>query len=643
MRIVRSRRGARLRTPPSRRSARRRARADSSRCFCPQSVSWSRRSSTPTRSVESSVVSPRGIARGARPARSLGSRRPPPPRRRTDPERPRGLEKDQEPVFAYGFEDLTGAEWALIEALSARADVTVSIPYEPARPAFAALEGTVTDLAALAAGAVEELPPVEHRLVPPALVHLERELFGDGRALEESLDGSVQFLEGAGVRGTVELVATEVIGLVRADTPPDRIGIVCESPSVGARPSSPFSPRSAFRMHSSTRCGSARLPLVGRCSRCFATPGVAVNERSSSPFSARPSRIERRSVDFVEGRLRGRAIVDQARVEEESEKLRGAHVPALVELRAEADPVLAARTLARTMIRNAWGLDAPPVGGDARGDARAYRATARTFDELSDFSRLDGRGVAADDVIAALERTAVRPVAAGETGRVAVLDYGRARTRVFDAVFLLGLEEGSLPRRDRPSPLLDDDSRRELGGQLAAEHGRSRPVPLLHRLHASDPSALSGSRGRERRRRSAGAEPVLGRRPRALACGGLPRDSSASAVQPYLDAGLGSERAGATARAGAPDDRRPPGRRGARFGERLVAPARARSTCVRPSYRPPKPHRSRADVEQGRVLGDRAQRFADCSSAWLVERVIDPKTIDAEPDPMLEDRSSTRR
>jgi RecB family exonuclease len=29
------------------------------------------------------------------------------------------------------------------------------------------------------------------------------------------------------------------------------------------------------------------------------------------------------------------------------------------------------------------------------------------------------------------------------------------------------------------------------------------------------------------------------------------------------------------------------------------------------------------------------ERFADCSSAWLVERVIDPKKIDAEPDPIL--------
>ncbi|HEU5490878.1 MAG TPA: hypothetical protein VFU84_08795, partial [Gaiellaceae bacterium] len=51
------------------------------------------------------------------------------------------------PVLAYGFEDLTGAEWALLEALSARTEVTVSIPYEPGRAAFETLERTVEDLA----------------------------------------------------------------------------------------------------------------------------------------------------------------------------------------------------------------------------------------------------------------------------------------------------------------------------------------------------------------------------------------------------------------------------------------------------------------------------------------------------------------
>src|SRR5438045_5786171 len=82
-----------------------------------------------------------------------------------------------EPVFAYGFEDLTGAEWALIEALAGRAEVQVSLPYEPGRVAFASLRRTADDLAGLAAGRVEELPAGSHRYLPAALAHVERALF----------------------------------------------------------------------------------------------------------------------------------------------------------------------------------------------------------------------------------------------------------------------------------------------------------------------------------------------------------------------------------------------------------------------------------------------------------------------------------
>ncbi len=59
------------------------------------------------------------------------------------------------PVFAYGFEDLTGAEWALLQALAGRAEVTVSLPYEPNRAAFDSLRRTSDDLTALAAGRIE--------------------------------------------------------------------------------------------------------------------------------------------------------------------------------------------------------------------------------------------------------------------------------------------------------------------------------------------------------------------------------------------------------------------------------------------------------------------------------------------------------
>ena len=51
-----------------------------------------------------------------------------------------------EPVFAYGFEDLTGTEWSMLQALAGRSEVTVSIPYEPGRTAFVSLARSAPSL-----------------------------------------------------------------------------------------------------------------------------------------------------------------------------------------------------------------------------------------------------------------------------------------------------------------------------------------------------------------------------------------------------------------------------------------------------------------------------------------------------------------
>jgi ATP-dependent helicase/nuclease subunit B len=541
------------------------------------------------------------------------------------------------PVFAYGFEDLTAAEWALVAALAGRAEITVSLPYEPGRPAFASLRRTAEDLASLASGRIVELPPGAEAHLPAALAHLERTLFAEapGRA---PLGGAVRFLEGAGTRGTAELAGQEIAALVRAGTDPAEIGVVCDSVDRWRAPLEtvfgalgiPYAVEERRRLPQ-TALGAALLGLLR-----FAWLDGGRSDLFGflrSPFSG----LTRPAVDYVEGRLRGRAVHAPSRVEEESERLRGTPVPFLGELRDAATPVSGARSTARAMAAAAYGLAAPPSGSAAADDLRALEAVLRTLDELESLERAEAIPLRTDEVLGALERTTVRSAGVAEPGRVAVLDLPRVRTRRFDALLVLGLEEGTLPRRGRTSPFLDDDRRRVLGGRLERPDPverdrylfytactRPRERLVLVREAATDEGAprepspfwdevvrlfdpLDVERATKRRPLSAltwplEEAPTERERLRALAglASGEPGESQALAAangwSRRLDRALGA------------------------FGRRtaLRSPAVLDWLGQRTTF-------AAAELE----------RFADCSSAWLVERVISPKTIDAEPDAML--------
>jgi RecB family exonuclease len=542
-----------------------------------------------------------------------------------------------QPVFAYGFEDLTGAEWALVEALAARTEVTVSLPYEPGRPAFEALHRTAEDLAGLAVGAIEELPPRYAAVAPPALAHLERVLFSDEPGDSPPIDGAVRFFEGAGGRGTFELVGEEVLALARAGTPLERIGLVVPSYDRvrGALETVLGSFGIPFAVDGETRL--TQTPLVHALAALlrFGWGGGTRNDLFRylrSPFSG----LERRSVDFVEGRLRGRAVQAPERVIEEAERLRGAPLPVLAELQESADPVVAVRDLAAQMLQNAYGVQRPPADVASRLHLRAHESLTRLLAELERWNELSG-DLTREDVLAAIERAALRPRIGDDAGRVAVVDLRRARTRRFDAVFVLGLEEGSLPRRGTGSPFLDDEARRGLD-QRGARLERADPVSRDRYLFYT---ACTRASQRLYLVREAADDD------------GSPRDASpfwhdvqalfdpddarnwtrrrplSALTWPLDQAPTERERLRALAELAAHDAWAADGLARANGWERRLE--RARGAFHRPT-RITHPLVLEQLASRGSFGVTELERFADCSSAWFVERFLSPKKIDAEPD-----------
>ncbi|HEY6960358.1 MAG TPA: PD-(D/E)XK nuclease family protein [Gaiellaceae bacterium] len=532
-----------------------------------------------------------------------------------------------QPVFAYGFEDLTGAEWSLLNALSGRTEVEVSLPYEPGRVAFASLSRTADDLARLA-DKVEELPAsgeVQH----PALAHLERALFEESPPPAPPLEAAVRFFEGAGPRGTLELVADELVQLLRSGVAPERIALVAPSLDQWRGPLEtvlgafeiPYAVESRVRL-GATPLGHALLQFLR-----YAWSEGGRRELFAylrSPYSG----LARSSVDYVEGRLRGRAIHTPQRVEEEAEKLREAPVPGLVELRGAESCVDAVRALLRTMLRSAYGTEAPPAGESSRLDLRAYGHALQLLTEV------EGLSVTREELIAALERCEVRLASSGEQGRVAVLDLMRARTRRFDVVFVLGLEEGTLPRRSRTSPFLDDDRRKDLEARLERPDQVSRDRYLFYtactratrRLYLVREAATDDGAPREPSPFWEEVAAVFDDDDVAHATARRPL----SALTWTLDSAP-SERERLRALVMLPPDEAAALADANGWERRL---ARARNATKRET-------RLRSAVLLA-MYGSRTtfaatelERFADCSSAWLFERVISPRTIDAEVDPML--------
>ena len=281
------------------------------------------------------------------------------------------------------------------------------------------------------------------------------------------------------------------------------------------------------------------------------------------------------------------------------------------------------------MLRAAYGLEAPPTTEAARLDLRAYQAVLGLLDELEGWQKLGG-GLSVEELVGALERAMVRTGSARE-GHVAIVDLLRARTRQAEVVFVLGLEEGSLPRRSQPSAFLDDDRRRELDGERAAGEAPTRSPATATSSTPPAPAPRGACTSCARRR------PTTARRVSRARSGTTSRPCFAAGGRRALDDAGAPLSALVWPIEGAPTERErlralawlstrtapPPARSRAPTAGSAASSARsARSTGRRGS--PTRPC-SQTLSERAMFGVTELETFAGCSSIWFVERLARPE------------------
>ncbi len=521
------------------------------------------------------------------------------------------------PVFLYGFDDLTRLQRHAVETLAGIADVTVALTWED-RAALAGRARTVDALAPLAGERVELPADADHYAdhAREALHHLERGLFEDDLARVDPGE-AVRLLESGGERAEAELVASEVLALVRNGVLPEEIAVVFRSP----REAAPLV-RRVFAEYGIPVAVDAPRPLgdtaLGRgivaLLRCAAGDARADDVLA---WLRTPGLLERHELaDALEADVR-RAGVTSAEAARRLWEEKRWRLDAIDRMSGAADVAKQAQVEMESLFAAPRRRMAARLDGEEALDARVLAAAREALKDLAALAAADAElAPSPGELAAALAALDVREDPA--PGAVRLADPLALRARRVRALILCGLQEGAFPRPGRPEPFLPDGRRRELAAasglalrlrEDALDDERalfyacaSRPEELLALSYrSSDEEGRPAVRSFfvDDVRDLFGAALDEGRRTRPLADVTWPERLAPTARE--------RARAAAAAGSGAPPAPIGPLREPAvleRMSERGVWPARALETA------------------------------AGCAVRWLVEHWLRPDTFEPDPEPM---------
>ena len=524
---------------------------------------------------------------------------------------------------------------SLFEALAARAEVLVSLPYVPGRRAYDAIEPMVARLSRTAVS-VEELQPADQD-APTGLAALTRGLYSELPAAAPPVAAGVRLCEVAGARGEAETIAAMVAALLRDGLSPDDVLVVVPSPEAILAGQA-----AAFEALGVPHAIDARLPLgrtpfghalIGLCRFAW---GRGTREHLFAWLRSPASGLPRSRVDQWEGRLRGNGRREaDAAYEMLCEIARP--VPAVEALRASDDRVGALREVLTQAARNAWGLDARVRGsGEQARQLRAWRAALGVLDGLATLP-VPASG---DEVIGALESASLRVGDDRRSGRVRVVALRRARTHRVPVVVLAGLEEGRGLVFARRGGLASEGVRRALDGAgvplvrrddealarylvTAAVASVDRQLVLVRRAVGEDGGPLAPG-------------PVWNAALEVLgdAAPEPERRGIGELTYELHEAPSERERLRALAAVAATDGllaQRIAGAQGPAWSRRIERARHAFSRSTKLLDR-----RLLADAWRVRYSASELEAFTSCSARWFVERVLAPKEIEAEVTPMVQ-------
>ena len=374
-----------------------------------------------------------------------------------------------DPVFFYGFDDLTALERDAVETLSrvVGAPVTVSLTYEPGREALVARAEAVEELRPLAER-VLELPALDEHYAPgsrAALHHLERSLFA---AEPGRLDPgpAVALLESGGERAEAELVGARVLALLRAGTPGEAIVVVYRSLERAGPLMAAVFEQYGIPLTSAFELPMARTPL-GRAllgaARCALLDQDSATPEDLLAYLRAPGRLQRPEIaDALEADVRREGL----RTAAAARARLGWALTELDALRAAEDRGSELCGLARSLFDAPHRATASALTTREELDARALSTLVGATQELAELG-LGFGGVGAGtgtgaELISWLERLTIPAGLPEGPGRVRLAEPAAIRARRFSAVFVCGLQEGEFPLPARAEPFLSDERRREL-------------------------------------------------------------------------------------------------------------------------------------------------------------------------------------